>query len=153
MLMSYSITTKLLSKPKTKIAGSSGNNIVDYYKEAGPDYEFWSKDFNMHFGYALKKGDCWSRETMLQRMNEVVLKSLHIKKNQTIVDLGCGLGATLKYGTTNNPEVNFLGFTITPWQTKKANNRARNLPNFHVQYADYNKLPLANESVHAAYGI
>ena len=151
--MSYSITRKTLTKDNTRFASSTGSKIVDYYTEAGPDYEFWSKNYNMHFGYASKTLDCWSRETMLQRMNEVVLKSLNLQKNQTIVDLGCGLGATLKYGALHNPSLDFLGFTITPWQVKQANDRTGDLPNFHVECADYNNLPLANESIHAAYGI
>lgn len=29
----------------------TANNFVDLYNEATEDYEFWSKDFNMHFGY------------------------------------------------------------------------------------------------------
>ena len=25
--------------------------MIDFYNEATEDYEFWSNDFNMHFGY------------------------------------------------------------------------------------------------------
>ena len=25
--------------------------MIDFYNEATVDYEFWSKDLNMHFGY------------------------------------------------------------------------------------------------------
>ena len=25
--------------------------VIEFYNEATEDYEFWSKDFNMHFGY------------------------------------------------------------------------------------------------------
>ena len=65
-------------KVKTEFQAESGNSIIDYYTEAGPDYEYWSKNFNMHFGYAAKKWDCLRRETMLQRMNQVVLESLEL---------------------------------------------------------------------------
>ena len=27
------------------------SDFIDLYNEATEDYEFWSKDFNMHFGY------------------------------------------------------------------------------------------------------
>jgi hypothetical protein len=26
-------------------------SLEQYYREAGPDYEAWSREFNMHFGY------------------------------------------------------------------------------------------------------
>ena len=66
------------TKERTEFQAESGNSIIDYYTEVGPDYEYWSKNFNMHFGYASKKWDCLSRETMLQRMNQVVLESLEL---------------------------------------------------------------------------
>ena len=26
-------------------------SLEEYYREAGPDYAAWSREFNMHFGY------------------------------------------------------------------------------------------------------
>lgn len=36
------------------------STIKDYYNIAGPDYEAWSKNFNMHFGYCKQPSDVFS---------------------------------------------------------------------------------------------
>jgi cyclopropane fatty-acyl-phospholipid synthase-like methyltransferase len=140
---------------KTNFQSDSGNAIVDYYTDAGPDYEAWSKNFNMHFGYSIKKWDCLSREKMLQRMNEEVLKSLSIKDGDTIVDMGCGLGATIRYGAQNFPNTSFKGFTITPWQVKQSEIliEKMKLNNAEVIFGDYNQLPIQNNSINATFGL
>lgn len=137
------------------LASNSGSAVVDYYTDAGPDYEFWSKNFNMHFGYAEKTWDCWSRETMLQRMNEVVLNTLNIVPGNKVVDFGCGLGATIRFAAKNHPLTRFTGFTITPWQIKKGNELLQkdNLPNGQIKYGNYNDIPLRKNSVDAVYGL
>jgi len=130
-------------------------NIIDYYTDAGPDYEFWSKNFNMHFGYAKFRWDCLSRETMLQRMNEVVLDDFKIAANHKIADFGCGLGATLRFGAIAYPFTRFTGFTITPWQIKESNKliQSLNIDNASVKYGDYAEIPLRKNSVDGVYGI
>jgi len=41
-------------------------HFIDLYNEATEDYEFWSKDFNMHFGYYIPfKTNPFKRDTML----------------------------------------------------------------------------------------
>jgi ubiquinone/menaquinone biosynthesis C-methylase UbiE len=134
---------------------STKENVIDYYTDAGPDYEFWSKNFNMHFGYAKLKGDCLSRETMLQRMNEIVLDDFNIQPKDKIVDIGCGLGATLRFGAKAYPFTRFTGFTITPWQIQQSNKfiKALNLDNAKVKYGDYADIPLRKNSVDGVYGI
>ena len=45
------------------------NNIdmIDFYNEATEDYEFWSKDFNMHFGYYRPlKTNIFKRDSMFE---------------------------------------------------------------------------------------
>lgn len=140
---------------KIKNESASKQSVIDYYTEAGPDYEYWSKNFNMHFGYAAKQGDCLKRERMLQRMNEQVLSTLELMPGDSVLDVGCGLGGTLRYAGQNYPRVNFTGFTITPWQIEKANEliTAQKIKNVEVKYGDFNLLPLADNSVEAAYGL
>lgn len=142
-------------KQNIRFDAKSGNKVVDYYTDAGPDYEFWSKNFNMHFGYAQRTLDCWSRETMLQRMNEVVLNTLNIQPKHKIVDMGCGLGGTIRFAAKNYPETRFTGFTITPWQIKKGNEliAEQNTPNGQIKYGDYNDIPLRKNSVDGVYGL
>ena len=36
---------------KSPLQNSNKENLIDFYNEATEDYEFWSRDFNMHFGY------------------------------------------------------------------------------------------------------
>lgn len=133
----------------------SGNSIIDYYTEAGPDYEYWSKNFNMHFGYALKKGDCLSREKMLQRMNEVVIDSLNLKSGNRVLDLGCGLAATIRHGAKRYPKIFFEGVTITPWQVNQSRRliAQSKLNNASVILGDYTDLPFLANSVDATYGL
>tara|TARA_B100000401_G_C52795522_1_gene715672 strand:+ start:885 stop:1784 length:900 start_codon:yes stop_codon:yes gene_type:complete len=142
-------------KVKTEFQAESGNSIIDYYTEAGPDYEYWSKNFNMHFGYAAKKWDCLRRETMLQRMNQVVLESLELFSGNSVLDMGCGLAATIRYGAKKYPQVNFKGVTITPWQVKKSEEMIQKLEikNASVILGDYNQLPVASGSIDAAFGL
>jgi len=136
-------------------SSETGDSIIDYYTEAGPDYEYWSKNFNMHFGFADQTWDCLSRETMLQRMNEHILETLVLQKGNKVIDMGCGIGATVRFGSKHYPSVKFTGFTITPWQIKKAEEliKAAKLTDVEVKYGDYNKLPIKSVSVDAVYGL
>ena len=104
--------------------------IVSYYEDAGPDYRYWSKEFNMHFGYG-NWTDIFSREKMLKRMNTEVFNCLKLEhqENAYVADLGCGLGATLRQGAKAFPSNHYIGITLGPWQVKKSKelNRKCNL--------------------------
>lgn len=150
------IRTEILSKTvKSNFQTETGNAVVDYYTEAGPDYEAWSKNFNMHFGFSTKAFDCLSRETMLQSMNQLVIDSLILNKGDTVIDIGCGLGATVRYGAEKFPDINFKGLTITPWQVKKSGELIDQLglKNAEVIFGDYNNLVLDDNSIDGVYGL
>jgi MPBQ/MSBQ methyltransferase len=102
---------------KQSIYGS----IQDYYNIAGPDYEAWSKDFNMHFGYCKKITDIFSLEKMLYRMNDEVLQRLDIPKSNSslIIDLGCGVGTVARYAVKKFPLAKVTGITIADSQINK----------------------------------
>ncbi|GAB2823494.1 SAM-dependent methyltransferase [Ferruginibacter profundus] len=97
------------------------NTIRDYYNIAGPDYEAWSKNFNMHFGYCKKFSDIFSLEKMLFRMNDEVLQRLQVPlhKATTIVDLGCGVGTVARYAAKQYPLSTIIGVTIVDFQLNK----------------------------------
>lgn len=97
-------------------------SLEQYYSEAGPDYAAWSPQFNMHFGYFRAGADPLNREAMLEQMNAEVLTRLQINgtPRPTLLDLGCGLGATLRSFACRLPEAKLSGITRVPWQVKQA---------------------------------
>ena len=106
-----------------KLAPIYYSTINDYYNIAGPDYEAWSKNFNMHFGYCKKWSDIFSLEKMLVRMNDEVLNRLQIPTTDitNIVDLGCGVGTVARYAAKNFPLATITGVTIVDYQIQKGN--------------------------------
>jgi ubiquinone/menaquinone biosynthesis C-methylase UbiE len=104
------------------------NNIKDYYNIAGPDYEAWSKNFNMHFGYCKKLTDIFSLEKMLYGMNDAVLSRLTIPADKpcSIIDLGCGVGTVARYAAQQFPLAKITGLTIADYQIDKGRELIRN---------------------------
>lgn len=121
------MNTPTLSRPATAklqhgpTAPSFYNTIKDYYNIAGPDYEAWSKDFNMHFGYCKNFTDIFSLEKMLYRMNDEVLKRLQIPTDIPIkiADLGCGVGTVARYAAKQYSNTTITGVTIVDFQLSK----------------------------------
>ncbi len=95
--------------------------IEKYYDVAGPDYEMWSKNFNMHFGYYRKFSDLFLLERMLINMNDQVLKRLHTDtgKPSHIIDLGCGVGTVARHTAQKFPLSTITGITIVDSQIEK----------------------------------
>jgi SAM-dependent methyltransferase len=104
-------------------AGDAAHDrLIAYYEQAGLDFEEWSPGFNMHFGY-YSGGNPFRREPMLNEMNRQVLDRLRLvpDRSDLIVDLGCGVGATVRYAATAFPRKRLLGVTIVPWQVEYGN--------------------------------
>lgn len=148
-----------VSAPAAEMTGNrEAIGLEQYYSEAGPDYAAWSKSFNMHFGFF-----CWGmnplrREAMLERMNFEVLDRLHLNPQvpASVVDLGCGLGATLRSFARWRPLLRLTGVTLVPWQVEQARalNHAFNLGDrIHVQLEDYESTTIAAASFDAAYAL
>jgi cyclopropane fatty-acyl-phospholipid synthase-like methyltransferase len=96
--------------------------LEQYYREAGPDYAAWSPEFNMHFGYYRAGANPLNREAMLEQMNAEVLARLNLSgmAEPHLLDLGCGLGATLRSFSRRLPAANLTGITRVPWQVEQA---------------------------------
>ena len=96
--------------------------LEQYYSEAGPDYAAWSREFNMHFGYYRAGANPFNRESMLEQMNAQVLARLNVKgiAEAHLLDLGCGLGATLRSFARRLPTTKLTGITRVPWQVEQA---------------------------------
>jgi MPBQ/MSBQ methyltransferase len=99
------------------------SNIQDYYNIAGPDYEAWSPNFNMHFGYCKHFSDIFSLEKMLYRMNDEVLDRLQlpVDKEIKIADLGCGVGTVARHTAKKYARAHITGTTIVDYQVEKGN--------------------------------
>src|SRR5580698_6695357 len=96
--------------------------LEQYYREAGPDYAAWSREFNMHFGFYRAGANPLRREAMLEQMNAEVLARLQLDAivEPRLLDLGCGLGATLRSAARRLPHARLLGLTKVPWQVEQA---------------------------------
>jgi len=135
------------------------DRLIAYYEGAGLDFEHWSPGFNMHFGYYRGGMNPFNREPMLNEMNRQVLDRLRLApggRDQLIVDLGCGVGATARYAATQYPDARVLGLTVVPWQIRygtELNRRAGLDGRASLKLADYTNSGLPAGSAGAAYAI
>jgi MPBQ/MSBQ methyltransferase len=100
----------------------------------------------------------FDREPMLEQMNVEVLERLRIDPmtESRIVDLGCGLGATLRSLARWLPLASLTGVTRVPWQVEQARERnAATAQGDRIEVAkmDYEATPLASASFDAAYAV
>ena len=132
--------------------------LEQYYSEAGPDYGAWSREFNMHFGYYRAGVNPLRREAMLEQMNLEVLARLRLDgiAEPQLLDMGCGLGATLRSFARRLPRSMLTGITRVPWQVERARalNEARG---FHdrisIVEGDYEDSRLPSSSYDGVYAL
>jgi SAM-dependent methyltransferase len=114
----------------------------------------------MHFGYYCGGMNPLRREPMLNEMNRQVLDRLRLTPaagaDDLILDLGCGVGATLRYAASHFAHARVLGLTVVPWQirygtelTRRAGLDAR----ASLMLADYTNSGLPTRSAAGAYAI
>jgi cyclopropane fatty-acyl-phospholipid synthase-like methyltransferase len=132
--------------------------VEQYYSEAGPDYAAWSREFNMHCGYYRAGANPLNRESMLEQMNREVLARLDVNgiEEPRLLDLGCGLGATLRSFARRLPHARLMGLTRVPWQVERAsalNDAAGCGERVRVLKCDYEDTNLPSGSYHGAYAI
>jgi cyclopropane fatty-acyl-phospholipid synthase-like methyltransferase len=132
--------------------------LEQYYSEAGPDYGAWSREFNMHFGYYRAGANPLDRESMLEQMNAEVFARLHLDDipDPRLLDLGCGLGATLRSFARRRPHARLLGITRVPWQVEHAhalNHAAGCGERVRMIEGDYEDTTLPRASYDGAYAI
>jgi MPBQ/MSBQ methyltransferase len=130
--------------------------ILQYYVDAGMDYVFWSKGFNMHFGFG-NLFSLFKRERMLNRMSEEVLKRLMISASaKSLADLGCGVGSTMRKAIELYPHVDVTGITLVPWQKEKAYKLHSGLSKnnqLKILVEDYHYTSIPSQSVDGVYAI
>ena len=116
--------------------------LIAYYENAGPDYGEWSSGFNMHFGYYRPGLNPFRRESMLDEMNRQALARLRLvpDRDDLVIDLGCGVGATVRVAAAMFPRKRVLGITVVPWQVETGNAWNRRLglyPRARLHLSDY----------------
>ncbi|AWX43853.1 hypothetical protein HME9304_00844 [Flagellimonas maritima] len=129
-------------------------DIIDFYNEATEDYEFWSKDFNMHFGYFnLFKTNPFKRDEMLNEMNKQVLSRLNMDKSKNLLaDLGCGMGGSMRYALKRNKNLSAIGVTISEFQVNEGNKLLKDL-NGVILKENYNRTSLTSKCYDGAIAI
>lgn len=146
-------TLSILHKLKLK-KSVTREKIIQFYDEATEDYEFWSADFNMHFGYYIPfKTNLFRRDSMLNEMNQQVFNRLRVKKqNSLVADLGCGIGGTMHYGLRKYPLLHIIGVTLSPFQVREGNKRVQKM-NGLILEENYCHTSFKTNSVNGAYAI
>lgn len=133
--------------------------LEQYYSEAGPDYAAWSAEFNMHFGYCASGMNPLRRERMLERMNGEVLRRLRIDEGAAsrVLDMGCGLAATLRSFARRLPRAELMGITPVGWQIERGAElnaaSAGGGERIRLMQGRYEAVPLASGSLDGAYAL
>jgi MPBQ/MSBQ methyltransferase len=119
-----------LQTPERIATEATAASFQRYYEEAGPDYFSWSPHFNMHFGFFRWGMNPLSREAMLEQMNQEIMHRLHLTSKPTarVLDMGCGLGATLRSFARRLPDADLNGITLVPWQLEQGCQLNRSCP-------------------------
>ena len=133
-------------------------DVVSYYTHAGPDYRFWSPQFNMHFGYYRRGMSPFDLERMLVQMNREVIERLALdpRRPQRILDMGCGLGTTARWAATAFDNLDVSGLTIVPWQVRQAaalTMADASRPRVRFVQADFAAAPFPDESFDGIYAL
>jgi SAM-dependent methyltransferase len=134
--------SELITAVPTEITADR-DSFQRYYEEAGPDYAAWSRSFNMHFGFFRWGMNPFNREAMLEQMNREILNRLQLAMDPLsdsarlasdcstsapsarVLDMGCGLGATLRSFARRLPYAHLHGITLVPWQLDRGNHLNR----------------------------
>jgi len=129
----------------------NNRKTANLYNEATEDYEFWSRDFNMHFGYySPMTTNPFRRDSMLNEMNRQIYKRLDA--NGVLCDMGCGMGGTMKYGLKHYDGLKIMGVTLSDFQAKEGNKRLEGLDGLILK-EDYNHTSFANETFDGAMAV
>jgi len=111
----------------------------------------------MHFGFFRRGINPLNREAMLKQMNREVFDRLRVTTDrQSILDMGCGLGATLRCIACQLPSADLHGITLVPWQLEQGRRLNQYTPQsgaIHLSLGDYEHTAFPSESFHAIYAI
>jgi MPBQ/MSBQ methyltransferase len=147
-----------LQAPRQTATVVNAAGFQRYYEEAGPDYAAWSPNFNMHFGFFRWGMNPFRREPMLEQMNREIMHRLHLTADAParVLDMGCGLGATLRSFARALPLANLNGITLVPWQLQEGRQLNQSTPEAHnitLTLGDYENTTHPSQSFDAVFAI
>jgi ubiquinone/menaquinone biosynthesis C-methylase UbiE len=108
-----------------RIPSRSVEQIIDFYEEAGMDYEHWSRALNMHLGFYRWGMNPFNRDGMLEQLNLEVASRLKLNPETPafLIDLGCGMGAIARSVARNYSNCIIKGVTLSPSQVRIASDQ------------------------------
>jgi SAM-dependent methyltransferase len=141
-----------------KRSSTSADGIIEFYEEAGLDYEHWSRGLNMHLGFYRRGMNPFHREAMLEQMNLEVAARLGVDpgSNSLLLDLGCGMGSIARSVAVNHTNAFIKAFTLVPSHVELAkglNAEAGLRDRIDVRRGDYIALPLDDRCADAAWAV
>jgi SAM-dependent methyltransferase len=127
--MSPDTSLRLFDPPRTDAVRASDDQpsaqairdrVLAYYTAATPDYKFWSRRLNMHFGYWRIGLNPFRREAMLHELNRQVLTRLQlpVQGPARLADLGGGTGATARAAVSMRQNLHVDVVTLIPTQVQ-----------------------------------
>lgn len=134
------------------VDGEQQESIPDYYNDTVDDYEVWSKEGYLHYGYWRPWLNPFRRKPMLEEMNRLVFSRLRLEEMSSgaIADLGCGVGGVSRHGSRLHPHLEFHAMTVSPGQVAAAKSKHRDE---RVTYycGDYHHLPFEDRQLDGAF--
>ena len=133
---------KLLTKfshfrNENSLSGSK-KNIHAHYDLGNDFYKSWL-DETMTYSSGFFEGNSDSLKEAQNRKYKLILDTLDLPKNSSILEIGCGWGGFLEYASSVGYKIK--GITISQEQFKFASNRIKGLTNNpEIELIDYRKL-------------
>lgn len=99
--------------------------MVQQYTEAAPHFAAWNPG-HQHFGYLERFSQGLDRATMLDEMTRQVIGRLQLDPTlpASLLDLGCGLGASALQVARQHPRFAVDGISLVPSQVERAQESA-----------------------------
>lgn len=137
---------------------ATARQVIEFYEEAGMDYEHWSKNFNMHLGFYRRGLNPFKREKMLEQLNLEISARLHLDAGAAafLVDMGCGAGAISRTVARNYPKAIIKGVTLAPSQVEtaiKLNVRENLQKQIEIFKGDYASLPFSGGAADGVWAV
>ena len=116
---------------------SKSYHIGEWHYDIGNELYESMLDKNMQYSCGYFKNTNSLNKAQEQKL-DLICKKLELKKGETLLDIGCGFGALLRYAAKKY-KVRGLGVTVSKEQAKYANKITKGL-DVEIKVMDYRKL-------------